>query len=265
MVTGVPVRCWWYSSESRRTCCSAEEPSRNSSCSRGAPSRFSRCSSASGSAAGSPRPPGHADRPRTPPELVLEQCAARTASAVPTEPGAPCSTTTVGRVFVEAPAACTHRAICASSDRRPLNGPSACGRWPNELLQHHPGAGRRAAVAAAQLLDHRGGLLLRGALGGVEHPLLVQVRADAPYLQGGQPLEPQLLGPARLSGRRGPAVGGGPVRSGHLRHGRRRAGHRDGRARAERRPYRRPAPDPRRTRRPRQRPSPAAAFRASPC
>ncbi|CAM5571991.1 hypothetical protein SFIMM107S_05920 [Streptomyces griseus] len=102
------------------------------------------------------------------------------------------------------------------------------------LLQHHPGTGRRAPVAAAQRPPRRGGLLLRGAGGRGQHPLLVQVRADATYLQGGQPLEPQLLGPARLSGGGGPAVGGGPVRGGHLRHGRRRTGHRDDRARTER-------------------------------
>ncbi len=59
-------------------------------------------------------------------------CAARTASDVRPDPGSPCSTTTVGRVSVEARAACTHWAIWASSVRRPVNAPSTCGRWPKD-------------------------------------------------------------------------------------------------------------------------------------
>ncbi|MDF9806249.1 hypothetical protein M2436_004796 [Streptomyces sp. HB372] len=132
-MTGVPVRCWWYSSPSRRTCCSAEAPSRNSNCSRGAPSRFSRCSRASRVGSGlSPATSPRRSTTHAPRNWSLSAWAARTASAVRPAPGSPCSTTTVGRVCVEARAACTHWAICASSARRPVNGPSACGRCPKD-------------------------------------------------------------------------------------------------------------------------------------
>ncbi|CAO0836307.1 hypothetical protein SMICM17S_03902 [Streptomyces microflavus] len=163
MVTGVPVRCWWYSSPRRRTCCSAAEfayaaawagpvvpgapgvappvrpgapgvaPSRKSNCSRGAPSRLSRCSRASRVGSGlSPATWPRRSTTQAPRNWSLSACAARTASVVRPEPGSPCSTTTVGRVCVAARAACTHRAICASSARRPVNGPSASGRCPKD-------------------------------------------------------------------------------------------------------------------------------------
>lgn len=103
------------------------------------------------------------------------------------------------------------------------------GQLPERLLQRAASPGGRALVRAPQL---RPGLGRSGGRG--EHPLLVQERPDAAHLQRGEPLQPQLLGPAGLADRPGPVVGGRHMGPDHLHHGRRRADDPDRHARAHR-------------------------------
>ncbi|CAM5683922.1 hypothetical protein STENM223S_02217 [Streptomyces tendae] len=103
------------------------------------------------------------------------------------------------------------------------------GKLPERLLQGAAPARGRALVGAPQLRPGPGRPGGRG-----EHPLLVQERPDAAHLQRGEPLQPQLLGPAGLAGRPGPVMGGRHMDPGHLHHRRRGADDPDRHSRAQR-------------------------------
>ncbi len=111
----------------------------------------------------------------------------------------------------------------------PGEHPGRFGELAERLLQDGAPARRRALVGAAQ----RRGRPRRRA----QHPLLVEEGPDAAYLQRGQPGQPQLLGPARLSDRPGLVVRGRQMGPGHLHHGRHGADHPGGHARAHRRTH----------------------------
>lgn len=118
----------------------------------------------------------------------------------------------------------------------PRERPLRLGQMAERLLQDRTAPGRRALVRAAQLGGHGGAGLLAGTGRRGGHALLVQERADAPYVQGRQPLKPQLLGAARPAELARAPVCGGPVRRGHPDDGGRGPGDGHGRPGADRGP-----------------------------